>query len=276
MNLFKKAYYRAVSSVLNAQFLRSSPVETLWDGKKSGSLLLLTVAFNNPRVLALHLGLCKRFICDDYVHVVLDNSPLPEMRHKNSRICCAHGASWVSLPPNPWTGVHNSRSHGICLNWAMQHVVPRYFYDVLGVLDHDVFPVRPHALQNEMYGSEMMGLHQARPGIWYLWPGFAFFTKGIIDTVPMNFLPTRFTDTGGALWKKLYAQFPRNKVVLLEEQQKRLRQGVERQDAFYYTFGHWIHTVNASYWKECAPKEDHIATILQKETGCTDLDEFSE
>ena len=271
MNIFRKIFYFFFEKAINKRFLRLSPVDVWLSEKRNADFALVTVAFNNPQVLEWQLLLCKRFLHDNYLHVILDNSVSPQARALNKDICIRHGTSYISLPPNPWTGVHNSRSHGISLDWAFRHVLPRFSYRVLGLLDHDVFPVEDHTLLAEMGDRTYMGVLQERPGVWYLWPGFFFVRSDAFKLDDVSMLPTRGTDTGGNLWWKIFRHMDKKNILFLKEQECRLRKGESRQSAFYYRIGCWIHTVNASYWNACAPKEDHILCALRKETGCTNL-----
>ena len=276
MNIFHKIFYFLFEKAINKRFLHRPPIETRLSEKQDADLALVTVAFNNPQVLEWQLLLCKRFLHDNYLHVILDNSVSPQARALNKDICIRHGASYISLPPNPWTGVHNSRSHGISLDWAFRHVLPRFSYRVLGLLDHDVFPVEDHSLLAELGNRAYMGVLQERPGVWYLWPGFFFVRADAFKLDEASMLPTRKTDTGGYLWHKIFCHINKEEVLFLDEQECRLRKGESRQSAFYYRIGHWIHTVNASYWNACAPKEDNILSALRQESGIVDLFAVSE
>ena len=146
-----------------------------------------------------------------------------------------------------------------------------YSFQVLGLLDHDVFPVKRHSLLTSMNDKLYMGVLQERPKLWYLWPGLFFVRSSALDLDNFSMLPTGKADTGGALWEKVFRHMDRKEVFFWEERECRLREGVSRQSAFYYQIGPWIHTVNASYWDACAPKEKGILHFLRKETGITDL-----
>lgn len=271
MNFVNSFFYFLFEKAINRRFLRKAPLEIRLAVKQKADLALLTVAFNNPQVIEWQLELCKRFVNDNYLHIILDNSSTLLARKHIRTICSRHGVSYVSLPSNPWTGKHNSRSHGISLDWAFRHVLPRFSYRVLGLLDHDVFPVEEHSLLADIGNSFYMGLLQERPGLWYLWPGFFFVRSEAFILKKFSMLPTRRADTGGSLWKKVFCRMDKGKIRFVEEQKIRLRDGNSRQSAFYYRMGHWIHTVNASYWSACTPKEDCILGVLIQETGCNDL-----
>lgn len=271
MNIWRNLYYSCIKEIVNRRFLHQPPVENIFSNTKVVDLLLITVAFNNAQVLDWQLALCKRFIEDEYLHVILDNSSSLGVRRKNKSICVHHGVAYISLPPNPWTDIHNSRSHGIALDWAFRHVVPQYSFQVLGLLDHDVFPVKRHSLLTDMNDKLYMGVLQERTKLWYLWPGLFFVRSSALDLDNFSMLPTGKADTGGALWEKVFRHMDRKEVFFWEERECRLREGASRQSAFYYQIGPWIHTVNASYWDACAPKEKGILHFLRKETGITDL-----
>lgn len=272
LQLLVKIYYIFTEKYYNKKFLSKSSCDIDVPHSSDLDLLLITVAFNNPQILEWQLSLCKKFIRDKYIHIILDNSSDNNARGKNKQICLRHNIQYIPLPNNPWSGIHNSRSHGISLDWAVKNIIPLFSVKVVGFLDHDIFPVKEQCILSSMEDKLCMGVRQVRGKCWYLWPGFLFIAKDVI-TKNRNFsmLPTSYTDTGGALWKILFSKICSDEVKFIDEKEYILREGCVKQSSSCYLLGDWLHSVNASYWKKCAPKEDSIKNILQNEFGCVDI-----
>ena len=193
----RSALYYLALPFWNASFLQKQAVTTRSVPRTPCDITFITIAFNNVDVLILQCELMRRFVTNSFTHIIVDNSPSQQARQGIEAVCQKYGADYYALPQNPWTGKHNSRSHGLALNWACRNILHRYTSHVVSVLDHDVFPTKPHNLLQRMQGKQFMGVLQQRPGLWYAWPGFFFWKSGALSTKQLNFLPTRKADTGG-------------------------------------------------------------------------------
>lgn len=57
------------------------------DNTSNRNLIIASVAFNNPIVIALQIQLIKKYLQDDFVYFVADNSTHPDAREKMRHLC---------------------------------------------------------------------------------------------------------------------------------------------------------------------------------------------
>jgi hypothetical protein len=263
-------YDSRAGAALVAKFAQAEAACKNFDALPAADLGLATIAFNNPTVIAMQIRLFRQFLVDDHVLVVADNSPDRAAQERIRELCDAEGVAYVRLPKNPWTGVDPARSHGLALNWVHANVHKRHDWPYFGFLDHDVFPVRktsllPHLRQRPFYGLRQEG----RKGCWYLWPGFVFFTRSLVDVETIDLRPSEYGDTGSSLWVSLLSKIGTSEFRGVTQTLGRLRDGSEAaQDSLYAKLDDdWIHTLNASYWMKVAPKEADVERLLAELTA---------
>lgn len=210
----------------------------------AGKNVLQTVAFNDPECLEMHVSLIRRFVAHD-CHIILDNSTDEAAAEENRHICGAHDLLYLRLPANPWTKRNDSRSHGIALNWSWHRILkpgrPRAF----GLVDHDLFPVRPTDPFAPLAEHAFYGDLRWAGKRWFLWAGFSFFRFDAVEDKPLDFGLDWFIglDTGGANWNVLYRQtdpysLPDRPIEAVE-----ILPGVSLDDAKIELRGDWIHEV---------------------------------
>lgn len=221
---------------------------------------LVTVAFNNPLVIALQDDHLQANLTDRYRWTVADNSPRRDARCALRNVCRERGIPYVRLPRNPYTGRDPSRSHAEALNYVTRRYAAELPAPVVGFLDHDVFPMRPTSVVERMGAAVVYGRAQERAGVSYLWPGLLFVRPDGIDLRALDFHPWQGGDTGAGLYPTLLRRLRPDQVTLTGTESHRFRKDTER----YEIFDDWVHTMNASYWKEAAPKEAEVVELLKR------------
>jgi hypothetical protein len=240
--------------------------------EKSFDLLFITIAYNNTELLEHQVRLIKKFVKDNYKHIVLDNSIIGERRSIIENICRTQQVAYVALPKNCYQ--FNSKSHGLALNWACKNLLPILQVEYVGLLDHDIYPISEQTLMPLLRKQIALGLKdEDTPNVWYLWPGFSFFRRQILQDKNINFKPGQVSgagvDTGGLLYKSLYSQMNSNKLIFPAVEQKILRKDdtgqIEKIDLIRLPENIlWLHSRNGSYWKKVPPKEPQIRALLNK------------
>lgn len=240
--------------------------------EKSFDLLFVTIAYNNAELLGHQVRLLQKFVKDNYKHVVLDNSSITEKRSIIEDICRVHQIAYVALPENCYQ--FNSKSHGLALNWACKNLLPSLQVEYVGLLDHDIYPISEQRLIPLLRKQVVMGLKdEVIPNVWYLWPGFSFFRKQILQDKKINFKPGQVSgvgvDTGGLLYESLYSQMNSSRLIFPKVEQKILRKDETGQAEKIELISlpeniSWLHSVNGSYWKKVPPKEPQIRALLSK------------
>lgn len=223
---------------------------------------IVTVAFNNEMVIEQQERLLRKYLLDSFSYTVADNSSDPEKRVIIRQLCIEKGIGYVSLPPNPYNGKNSSFSHGLALNWIYNnYIIPRKI-ECFGFIDHDIYPVKPTSILSFLEQAPVFGLIQERGDKWYLWPGFCFFLRDFIDARIVDFLPGKDSDTGGRNWESIYSKLDRQQIPVVNHEYGNLREGTDPQSDLYEKIGDWVHTFNASYWKNVAPKDSIVIDFL--------------
>jgi hypothetical protein len=225
---------------------------------------LVTVAFNNDRVIAHQIRLIKKYMHDPYIHLIADNSSDPIMRQKIFKICRKNSVSYIHIPSHPYLGVNGSDSQGSAQNWVYRHyIIPRQAV-CFGFLDHDIFPIHLTGLMDILKKQKIYGHIQKRENKWYLWAGFCFFERSFVQGKMLNFIPGDGLDTGGMNWSVLYEAIDLSKLIVPKHEYGHLREGNTPQSDWYEILGDWVHTFNASGWMDVAPKMRLVDDLLNK------------
>ncbi len=229
---------------------------------------LISVAFNNLQVIQHQIRLVKKYIQDQpYTHIIVDNSSDPNKRKQIQALCHRKGITYISAPPIRLP-LRPSYSHGAVLNWIYKHIVqtrrPAYF----AFIDHDIFPTTAYSFIEKMGTQPFYGAKVQRGNAWYLWAGFCCFNRAYVQDKKLNFFPAivngEYLDTGGSNYAVLYQSADQHQLrFTLPREEQQLRAGSDYHADFIHLYdAAWLHTINGSYWKQVASKDDIIERIL--------------
>jgi hypothetical protein len=227
---------------------------------------LVTVAFNNEHVIAEQIRLLRKNLKDPFCYTVADNSADDRRGVAIERLCFEEGVPYLRLPRVRTFVPAPSLSHGRALNWLIRNYIgprrARYF----GLLDHDVFPMRPTTVIAKFSNAPAWGHLQRRDHRWYLWPGLCFFDASEIAIGELDFMPGRGTDTGGRNYESLFSSLDEEALEPPSHTYGRLREGDgSPQSNLYEEIGDWLHTFNASQWMPAvAGRERLVAELLSR------------
>lgn len=227
---------------------------------------IVTVAFNNPRVVSWQLDAVARHLQDPHCLTIVDNSTNREARRQIQHECDTRGSGYVGMPSWLLRGSDPSGSHGHALNWAYRKFLRPRRADFFGFLDHDIFPFRRTHVITHVRRSGAWGLVQERDHGWYLWPGFSFFSRAATEGRMLDFRPAPGLDTGGANYLPLFRDLNKTALETLEHQHARWLEGASgrTQETSYELIGDWVHTFNASDWRGTGNKDAQINEILRR------------
>jgi len=242
---------------------------------------LITIAFNNPMIIDYHIKMFKKYIKSDFTHIVCDNSNNQEKASWIRRICINNDVTYINVTSGEKAGGF-SDSHGRALNRIYKTIVKRR-QNNFAFLDHDIFPIKEVKIEDYLKETELFGAVMERGGIWYLWPGFAFYKYDYLKDLTLNFRRYRKfnifkvegADTGSGNWYQLYSKFDRNKFENPDEILWNIRENREanedekegnviQESLVQYFFGKsWLHTMCASEWVDCKDKNLIIYDLLE-------------
>lgn len=224
------------------------------------SLLLASIAFNQPRLISEQIRLLGKHLDDPYRLVVFDNSSIRLVAAKVENVCAAGGAEYRRL---------STRLHHEGLNQAARELLSED-EPFIGFLDHDVFPMHQTRLISLIEAAGFYGVGQRHPatGHLYLWPGFCFFSRKWLNGRPLDFSGLRDGDkrndgdTGSCLWP-LFQKEDWQKLYQVRHSYKPIRRPDEwgLQSWGVEQIGDWLHLTNGSGWMRI-PDPDERERLL--------------
>lgn len=227
--------------------------------------LLVVVAFNNERLIRMQIERLKKYSVENFQLLITDNSSDEQIAAKIQTICYAEKVSYIRVPRQRLFRL--SDSHGIALNWVYYQIIRKTNFDIVGFLDHDIFPVKQFTISailghRNMYGVKHYAVHEnnkdvwdsTTPDLWYLWPGFTFFRLKYIRKMKVDFMPmflgNVYFDTGGSNWKHIYSNTGADDAGFASWDQVKIGDGQVRQyDYVELIDASWVHMINGSFWK---------------------------
>ena len=231
---------------------------------KGGSTLLVVVAFNNAELIQIQIRLFRKFIKENYVLLIADNSS----DDKNSDLiyakCIHEKVDDIKVPRQKM--FKNSTSHAIALNWVYKKIIYNCKFDTVGFLDHDIFPIKDTFIAEKIKNKLAFGVLNYAMDIntkdiwsirgtqdWYLWPGYAFFNVSCLKKLNVDFRPillkNKHFDTGGRNWFNIYSKFPVDKFCFVSFISIKIGEGNSRQNNYVDVVDEtWVHLINGSNW----------------------------
>ena len=225
----------------------------------SKDTVILTIAFNNVYVIKEQIELIEKFCKNNYIHIIADNSTDIKKRNEIKNICQKKiNIYYYSLPEkNPYNNYDSSSSHGASINYLWINILSKLDnIKYILLLDHDIFPTKEFDLKNMLYNTPFYGVVKERKMGWYLWPGFSCFKKNFCDRKKLDFLPSKYGDTGSANYEILYKNFDLKTIKKASDVYVDLAlQNVEKDDLYVDQKNKieiiddtWVHLINAADW----------------------------
>lgn len=226
-------------------------LQPLPDNNKSTDIV--TIAYNNDKIIPLQLLYMEKYYCDDHTHIIADNSSDQSVSVKIQNYCLEHNIPYIRLPKNHLKG---SYSHATALNWVCKHVISKRNPAYFGFTDHDLFPIKPVSLTKMLQKQHVYGPIRVRGEgkYWYLSAILCFFDFNYVRDKKLDFMPVRYDndktsylDTGGGNWLHLYSKMDRTKMVFCEEKLMKIGKNNDRHNDFVELFDDvFLHTINGA------------------------------
>lgn len=264
-------YYRGIRNPLSYLFYHSLlifPVflsrRSLESCKEGGPILLIVFGFNNPKLIQIQIRLFRNFIKDKYVLLIADNSSDKNMSTLIYKKCLSEKVDYIKVPRQNM--FKNSNSHALALNWVYQQIVKHSHFDIVGLLDHDIFPIRDICLSDRMKNKLAFGVlhHGSYVDVhdnfirkeladWYLWPGYAFYNLDELKKYKVDFRTSNINkkdfDTGGRNWYSIYSKVPIEEFSFVSFDKIKIGDGNSWENNYVEIIDEsWLHLINGSYW----------------------------
>jgi hypothetical protein len=275
MNFAKKVlaflYYRGIRNPLSYlcyKALLNFPVflslRSLENYKKGGTNLLIVVGFNNPQLIQIQIRLFRNFIKEKYVLLIADNSSDKKLSTLIYEKCHFEKVDYIKV--HRQNIFKNSNSHALALNWVYNKIVKHSHFDIVGLLDHDIFPIQDVFLSDKLKNKLAIGVLKngsyldshdnfSRKELedWYLWPGFVFYNLDHLKMYKVDFRPSNIGkkdfDTGGRNWYSIYSKTSIDMFSFVSFDVIKIGDGDSRQNNYVELIDEsWLHLINGSNW----------------------------
>ncbi|MEY2688784.1 MAG: hypothetical protein RL375_2982 [Pseudomonadota bacterium] len=226
------------------------------------SNLAIVIAFEQPWVLDWMLRLA-RLNLRDCQPLVFDNSRSAEKRAEIAAVCARLGVPYLALPLNQ--SRHPNRSHGMAMNWIYRHVITALKPQLFAYLDHDLIPLQPLSLAEQVGDQPFYGAKNPGIDAWNLWAGYCAFRFAQVAGKPVNFLYdfSRELDTGGRNWPVLYRQVDEAALRFASNEWLEFRPGDGADPGRVQVIdGAWLHIGGVSYGSNFKDKQQ-LCTVLE-------------
>ena len=243
---------------------------------------LITVAFNNPVIIDYQIKLFRKFLKSSFTHIVCDNSNNEEKALSIKKACEENNITYINITSTEKASGF-SDSHGRALNRIYKNFVQKRAKN-FAFLDHDILPIKEVNIGEYLANTDLFGAVMERGGIWYLWPGFAFYRYDYLKNKKLNFriyrkfnfIKVKGADTGSGNWYPLYSKYNRNKFKKPDDILWNIRENrpaneneqegnvIQESLVQYYLDKSWLHTMCASEWVDCKGKNQMIYKLLDE------------
>jgi len=228
-------------------------------------LLVVTIAFNNLKTIDLQNKFLKKYLSDDYVYLIVDNSNNSSVSSRIRSYCRDNNISYL----RPFFRLYRnaSKSHGSALNFIYRSFVKKSTFSYFGFIDHDLYPVKNTSVVKYLTKQPVYGALQERAEKWYLWAGFCFFVKDYLDDKLIDFSPPEadVLDTGGMNYYSLYVGLDKSSLMFPNHKYLKICEGGSVQESNVEFADDWLHTFNASGWlnfTNTTEREKAVSKIL--------------
>jgi len=180
---------------------------------------IFTSVVNRPDFVEIQDKLFRKYMKEDYVFNVVDDSPTEDLAQQFKTICEKNNIVYYRKDQDPNKqneSVYKSNIHAsITYKWTFDNILLKKHSDsMILFLDSDMFLVDDFNITDHIGDSIMSGLPQTRGNVRYMWNGLMFFNMPKIIEIDTDLdfsdgvVEGELTDTNG----HLYYYFKRNNI----------------------------------------------------------------
>lgn len=266
MNLEEKIRHFCMHNLYRTNYLHKIENETvlqeILNSDIGVDIDIITIAFNNPKMIQYQVKLVKKYLKDKYLYIVADNSNNESDSKRIKDICVKDEVYYFRLPKNPYNGKCSmgSYSNGAAMNYMYHNFIKLRSTRFFGFLDHDIFPIKDSCIVTKLNKQAFWGTLRCVPTnnnycCIYPWAGFCFFDKKRFIIDKFDFMPLKgIGDTGASNYINCFLPIIRTDEFLQYEFADLKRVGIEeacgspQSSQYELISGSWIHYLNASNW----------------------------
>lgn len=283
IELIKNNFLINYIDILNIPINTFDSVNISFDKLHNNDIIYyISLACDNYYVINQQIRLINKYIKDNYLYIIFDNSKDDQISNNIKKLCVDTCTSYVRLPKcfNKVYLDTPSINNGVALSYIYYNFIllkkPKYF----GFIHHDVFPIKEVNMKQIIEYKDFYGVYLwSIPNniAWSLHPCFCFFKTDFLVNKPVSFLPRYkvmsyappYLDTGGENWnfifngmnynthidgpklsKKVYDTLIEESILKQLNKKKKKFAGGTIDGTYFIYNNNWIHTCNASNWFE--------------------------
>jgi len=230
---------------------------------------VIVITYNlSAEIFLLQMAAIKKFLTDDFVIEIFDNSSnlvmAEQIRYHADKLGIRYTKTFSSSQ-------NGSDSHSFAANLSYQRIKNDYDYYIY--LDHDLIPVRNFSVIRMLEGGKVMaGIGQGAKKK-YFWPGCCLFNANAIDRELIDFSYSHELglDTGGMLYK-VVEKYGIDNCVFFNEAYHQNPNFVSNEYGYFTAINDemFYHCVNASNWNGTNRHEERInafINLVKEKTG---------
>jgi glycosyltransferase involved in cell wall biosynthesis len=239
--------------------------------------IVVTVAFNKPRLVEIQLASLKKHLKIDFNYLIYDNSNDDQASQALKQLGQGSTATYIKPRAKLAGRINPSLDHAIALDWcaktiANQEKKPKYVL----FLDHDIFLTEDWILSAAVPpNAGITAPRQERQGVVYYWPGLMIINTELTNLKLLSFLPDQGLDTGGKLGRQVLIHKIATEEIqhcgyictangsMINSDDNSFRE-LLASNQIVEAYGPWLHLINGSCWRGKAKQDQSLDYIISK------------
>jgi len=177
---------------------------------------IFTTVVNRPDFVILQDDLFKKFLKNDYLFHVVDDSIDSNISEEFQKICKERDLRYYQKPKRT-VQMNPAQACADAIQWTYETIIKQeYSKEIIFFTDSDMFLIDEFDIEEYMSDAIIGGLPQVRGHVTYMWNGIMFFNMPKIEDKNIDFsdgiVEGHMTDVGGYT----YWYFKKNNIKMKE------------------------------------------------------------
>jgi len=162
---------------------------------------IFTTVVNRPDFVVLQDDLFKKFLKNDYLFHVVDDSIDSNISEEFQKICKERDLRYYQKPKRT-VQMNPAQACADAIQWTYETIIKQeYSKEIIFFTDSDMFLIDEFDIEEYMSDAIIGGLPQVRGHVTYMWNGIMFFNMPKIEDKNIDFsdgiVEGHMTDVGG-------------------------------------------------------------------------------
>ena len=162
---------------------------------------IFTTVVNRPDFVVLQDDLFKKFLKNDYLFHVVDDSIDSNISEEFQKICKERDLRYYQKPKRT-VQMNPAQACADAIQWTYETIIKQeYSKEIIFFTDSDMFLIDEFDIEEYMSDAIIGGLPQVRGHVTYMWNGIMFFNMPKMEDLDIDFsdgvVNGELTDVGG-------------------------------------------------------------------------------